>query len=85
VKFSGPILDHAHEVRLYRNKLVHGLVHGIPEEERTMTIRLATSHLCTFLSRLPRIGSVQQVQTPPSGRYVIAQFDHQPAPPHLAW
>lgn len=51
VKFSGPILDNAHKVRQYRNKLVHNLVHGIPEEEK-MTIRVATSHLCTFLSRL---------------------------------
>ena len=50
VKFSGPILDNAHLVREYRNKLVHHLVYGIPEDQR-MTIRTATSCLCTFLSR----------------------------------
>jgi hypothetical protein len=50
VKFSGPILDKAHEVREYRNRLVHHLVYGIPDTQR-MTIRIATSHLCTFLSR----------------------------------
>ena len=50
LKFSGQILDNAHAVREYRNKLVHTLVYGIPDEQR-MTIRMATSHLCTFLSR----------------------------------
>src|SRR6266566_5303892 len=30
VRFSGPILNNVHEVRLYRNRLVHELVHGIP-------------------------------------------------------
>lgn len=50
VKFSGPILDNAQAVREYRNKLVHRLVHGIPDEQR-MTIRTVTSCLCTFLSR----------------------------------
>lgn len=49
-KFSGPILDNAHAVREYRNELVHGLVHGIPDDRR-MTIRSVTAHLCTFLSR----------------------------------
>ena len=49
-KFSGQILDNAHVVREYRNKLVHDLVYGIPDEQR-MTIRTATSRLCTFLSR----------------------------------
>jgi hypothetical protein len=47
-KFSGTILDNAHVVREYRNKLVHNLV--IPDKEK-MTIRTVTSHLCTFLSR----------------------------------
>ena len=50
-KFSGMILDNVHAVREYRNKLVHNLVSGIADEER-MTIRTATSRLCTFLSRL---------------------------------
>jgi len=50
IKFSGPILDNAHGVREYRNKLVHRLVYGIPDDQK-MTIRTATSHLCTFLSR----------------------------------
>lgn len=50
VRFSGLILDNAHVVREYRNKLVHSLVHGIPDDQR-LTIRTATSHLCTFLSR----------------------------------
>jgi hypothetical protein len=49
-RFSGPILDNAHAVREYRNKLVHSLVYGIPLDQR-MTIRTVTSHLCTFLSR----------------------------------
>lgn len=49
-KFAGPILDNAHVVREYRNKLVHNLVHGIPDDQR-ITIRTVTSHLCTFLSR----------------------------------
>ena len=50
VKFSGPILDNVHLVREYRNKLVHSLIYGIPDEQR-MTIREVTSRLCTFLSR----------------------------------
>ncbi len=50
VKFSGAILDNAHMVRVYRNKLVHNLVHGIVKEQR-ISIRTVTSHLCTFLSR----------------------------------
>jgi hypothetical protein len=50
LKFSGPILDNAHLVRHYRNGLVHNLVYGIPDDRKT-TIRTATSHLCTFLSR----------------------------------
>jgi hypothetical protein len=49
-RFSGPILDNAHVVREYRNKLVHSLVYGIPLAQR-MTIRTVTSYLCTFLSR----------------------------------
>lgn len=49
-KFSGPILDNVHLVREYRNRLVHNLVYGVPDEER-MSVRTATSHLCTFLSR----------------------------------
>jgi hypothetical protein len=48
-KFSGPILGNAHKVRVYRNDLVHKLVYGIPDDQK-MTIRTATSHLCTFLS-----------------------------------
>lgn len=50
VKFSGSILDNAHIVRLYRNKLVHDFVYGLPDDQG-MTIRTVTSHLCTFLSR----------------------------------
>lgn len=50
VKFSGPILDNAHVVREYRNKLVHNLVYGIPDDQM-MTIRAVTSYLCTYLSR----------------------------------
>jgi hypothetical protein len=50
VRFSGTILDNAHVVREYRNKLAHSLVDGIPENQR-MSIRTVTSHLCTFLSR----------------------------------
>lgn len=49
-RFAGPILDNAHVVREYRNKLVHDLVYGIPDQQK-MTIRIVTSHLCTFLSR----------------------------------
>ena len=50
IKFAGSILDNAHAVRLYRNKLVHDFAHGMLDDQG-MTIRSATSHLCTFLSR----------------------------------
>jgi hypothetical protein len=49
VKFSGPILDNAHLVRLYRNRLIHDR----PAESGSLTIRTVTSYLCTFMSRLP--------------------------------
>lgn len=52
VKFSGSILDNTHEARLYRNELVHRLVHAVPED-RKKTIRTITSYLTTFLGRLP--------------------------------
>ena len=48
-RFAGPILDNAHVVRVYRNKLVHNLVHGVADDDR-MAIRVVSSHLCTFLS-----------------------------------
>lgn len=49
-RIPGPILDNAHAVRDHRNNLVHRLAYGLPDDQR-MTIRTATSHLCTFLSR----------------------------------
>ncbi|HEV7223757.1 MAG TPA: hypothetical protein VGN42_13705 [Pirellulales bacterium] len=48
VGFSGDILLNAHKVREFRNRLVHGREDG----GELLTIRQATSHLCTFLSRL---------------------------------
>ena len=47
IGFSGDILTNAHRVRMYRNQLVHNR----DEAEQQMTIRQATSYLCTFLGR----------------------------------
>jgi len=49
VKCMSAILDNVHLVRDTRNQLVH---HG-EDAGNAMTIRIATSHLCTFLSRIP--------------------------------
>lgn len=48
VGFSGDILISAHKVRMFRNRLVHDR----EDAGELLTIRQATSHLCTFLSRL---------------------------------
>lgn len=46
-----PVADAVHRVREYRNVLVHERSTPVP----SVTIREATSSLCTFLSRVQRI------------------------------
>ena len=48
VGIAGDLLQNAHKVRRYRNKLVHHLT----EETASFTVRQATSHLCIFFDRL---------------------------------
>lgn len=54
LKIRGPVLKHAHDVRQCRNRLVHDQPETSPGKESVLTLRLATSYLCTYLSNLPR-------------------------------